>query len=121
VSRTYLEVLAEMPWGITVKGNVSLEKARQQLDQDHYGLADVKKYIYQYIAVHALSKRDKNNLTTTNHSADENSSPSTVNSTATALESSITESSDAVATSSGTGELLNGTLVGGRDNNGTFT
>ncbi len=56
--RTYLETVAELPWGKYNKSNVGLSKASKILDQDHYGIKDVKERILEYLAV--LNLKDKN-------------------------------------------------------------
>lgn len=58
VIRSYLEWLADMPWNKSTKDILELDRARQILDEDHYGLDKVKKRILQYLAVAKL----KNNL-----------------------------------------------------------
>ena len=45
VTRNYLDWLTLLPWGICSKESLDLEKARAVLDEDHYGMEDVKKRI----------------------------------------------------------------------------
>lgn len=47
----YLDWLAAMPWGIYSKDRLSLSYAERVLNQDHYGLKDVKKRILEFIGV----------------------------------------------------------------------
>ncbi|KAK3883232.1 hypothetical protein Pcinc_012433 [Petrolisthes cinctipes] len=54
VTRNYLDWLTMLPWGITSKENLDLAQARQILDEDHYGMEDVKKRILEFIAVAQL-------------------------------------------------------------------
>ncbi len=54
VIRTYLEWLADMPWKKSTKDVLDLTEARLILDEDHYGLDQVKKRILQYLAVAKL-------------------------------------------------------------------
>ncbi len=54
VTRNYLEVLTELPWGIHTPDNLDLEHARQTLDRDHDGLEDVKDRMIEFLAVGAL-------------------------------------------------------------------
>ncbi|KAJ5764457.1 hypothetical protein N7533_003138 [Penicillium manginii] len=59
VCRTYLENLAEIPWTkVTADqlGPDTLKKARQQLDEDHYGLERIKKRLLEYLAVLRLKQ-----------------------------------------------------------------
>ncbi len=54
VIRTYLDWLASMPWKKSTKDELDLKRAREILDEDHYGLEQVKKRILQYLAVAKL-------------------------------------------------------------------
>ena len=42
VTRNYLDWLTSLPWGHTSEENFDLAWARQVLDEDHYGLKDIK-------------------------------------------------------------------------------
>ena len=42
VTRNYLDWLTSIPWGIHSKENFDISQARQVLDDDHYGLQDIK-------------------------------------------------------------------------------
>ena len=54
VSRNYLDWLTALPWGKYSQDSYDVEKARQILDRDHYGLEDVKDRILEFIAVGKL-------------------------------------------------------------------
>lgn len=54
VTRNYLDWLTMLPWGITSEENLNLKQAREILDEDHYGMEDVKKRILEFIAVAQL-------------------------------------------------------------------
>jgi ATP-dependent Lon protease len=54
VIRTYLDWLVSLPWGIVTPDNLDIAHARDVLDQDHYGLHDVKERILEYLAVRKL-------------------------------------------------------------------
>ena len=56
VSRTYLDWLLNMPWNITTKDVLDLKKAKEVLDEDHYGLEKPKERILEYLAVSKLTK-----------------------------------------------------------------
>lgn len=56
VSRTYLDWLLNMPWNITTKDVLDLKKAKEILDEDHYGLEKPKERILEYLAVSKLTK-----------------------------------------------------------------
>ncbi|HMK08311.1 MAG TPA: endopeptidase La, partial [Anaerolineales bacterium] len=54
VIRGYLDWLVALPWSRATPDNLDLAHARQVLDQDHYGLQDVKERILEYLAVRKL-------------------------------------------------------------------
>ncbi|CCF57271.1 hypothetical protein KAFR_0C02780 [Kazachstania africana CBS 2517] len=54
VIRNYLDWLTTLPWGITSKEQYSAAKAKNILDQDHYGMKDAKDRILEFIAVGKL-------------------------------------------------------------------
>jgi ATP-dependent Lon protease len=54
VSRTYLEWLLDLPWSVSTQDNLDIGKARENLENDHYGLDKVKKRILEYLAVRRL-------------------------------------------------------------------
>ncbi len=51
VIRTYLEYVLELPWKKSSEDKLDLEEARRILDEDHYGLEDVKERILEFLAV----------------------------------------------------------------------
>jgi ATP-dependent Lon protease len=57
--RTYLEWLAELPWAKESGGAIDVAAARAVLDEDHYGLAKVKRRILEYLAVRKLNPEGK--------------------------------------------------------------
>ena len=59
VVRTYIETLLEVPWNKTTKINVDLNKAKEILYEDHYGLNEVKERILEYLAVQKRVKKMK--------------------------------------------------------------
>lgn len=54
--RTWLDTIFELPWGIKTKTTVNLNKAKEVLDKNHYGLKEVKDRILEYIAVLKLKQ-----------------------------------------------------------------
>ncbi|THD25550.1 Lon protease mitochondrial [Fasciola hepatica] len=54
VTRNYLDWLTSLPWGLTSEEHLDLASARHILDEDHYGMEDVKKRILEFIAVSQL-------------------------------------------------------------------
>ncbi len=59
VSETYIEWILDMPWGKETEDNLHLERAREILNRDHYGLEKVKERIIEYLAVLQLKKNMK--------------------------------------------------------------
>ncbi|UCF18257.1 MAG: LON peptidase substrate-binding domain-containing protein, partial [Gemmatimonadota bacterium] len=51
VIRTYLEWIADLPWNERSDDRLDIEEARRILDEDHYGLDDVKERILEFLAV----------------------------------------------------------------------
>ncbi len=51
VVRTYIDTLLDVPWVKSTKINLDLKKAKDTLDEDHYGLKEVKERILEYLAV----------------------------------------------------------------------
>ncbi|MFA5523747.1 MAG: endopeptidase La [Tissierellales bacterium] len=56
VIRTYLDWIVDLPWGKETKDRIDIKKSREILDEDHYGLEDVKERIIEYLAVRRLAK-----------------------------------------------------------------
>jgi len=54
VIRSYLDWLIAIPWAKTTVDNLDIKHARKVLDQDHYGLKDVKDRILEFLAVRKL-------------------------------------------------------------------
>src|SRR3954464_2536842 len=54
VIRTYLEWIADLPWSQRADDNLDLAHAQTVLDEDHYGLPDVKDRVLEFLAVRQL-------------------------------------------------------------------
>ena len=57
VLRTYVETLLDLPWKKMSKDNDDIKHAERILNEDHYGLEQVKERILEYLAVRALTKK----------------------------------------------------------------
>jgi ATP-dependent Lon protease len=57
--RNWLDVMVELPWSKSSKDSLNLKKAQKILDEDHYGLEEVKERIIEYLAVRKLSEKPK--------------------------------------------------------------
>lgn len=51
ILRTYLELVIELPWRVHTEDNLEIARARQILNDDHYGLDDVKERILEHLGV----------------------------------------------------------------------
>ncbi|HVM72629.1 MAG TPA: LON peptidase substrate-binding domain-containing protein, partial [Anaerolineales bacterium] len=62
VIRSYLDWLVTLPWSQSTQDNLDIAHARQILDQDHYGLQDIKERILEFLAVRKLrlERKDEN-------------------------------------------------------------
>jgi ATP-dependent Lon protease len=60
--QNYLEVLTDMPWGKTDQTSIDLDEAQTVLDEDHYGLPDVKDRILEYLAVEKLNDKPQGSI-----------------------------------------------------------
>jgi ATP-dependent Lon protease len=56
VIRTYLDWMVSLPWSKMTDDNLDISRARKVLDEDHYGLEDVKERILEFLAVRKLRK-----------------------------------------------------------------
>ena len=59
VARAHLELVAELPWHAKTEDNLALDHAEQVLDEDHYGLEEVKERILESLAVMQLNPESK--------------------------------------------------------------
>ncbi len=57
VIRTYLETVAELPWNKRAEESLDLKRAAEILEEDHYGLGDVKDQVLEFLAVRQLRLR----------------------------------------------------------------
>ncbi|HYW06574.1 MAG TPA: endopeptidase La [Longimicrobium sp.] len=57
VIRTYLEWVADLPWNTRTVDNLELVPAEEILNEDHYGLEDVKDRVLEFLAVRQLAAR----------------------------------------------------------------
>ncbi len=59
VIRTYLDYVLELPWTKSTEDALDIPKARQVLDEDHFGLKDVKERILEHLGVLKLNPNAK--------------------------------------------------------------
>jgi ATP-dependent Lon protease len=62
ISRAYLDWLTLVPWGVKSEENNDLKHAKAVLEEDHYGLNDIKKRIIEIISVGKLTGGVKGNI-----------------------------------------------------------
>jgi len=58
----YLDWVTSLPWGMRSKERYDLNLARKRLDEDHYGLKDVKNRILEFLAVKKLKKNSEGTI-----------------------------------------------------------
>jgi ATP-dependent Lon protease len=56
VIRTFLDTVAELPWGVRTEEKLDLGEAQKILDEDHYALGDVKDRVLEFLAVRQLKE-----------------------------------------------------------------
>lgn len=59
VNRVYVEWLLELPWNRSSEDNLELERVKEVLEEDHWGLEKVKERIIGYLSVRKLKKNTK--------------------------------------------------------------
>ncbi|GMO46807.1 MAG: endopeptidase La [Termitinemataceae bacterium] len=62
ISRNYLDWIADLPWGDPAPEHFDLFTAAKILEEDHYGLKDVKNRIVEYLAVRKLRKDNNGSI-----------------------------------------------------------
>src|SRR5205085_5093424 len=55
LTRTYLDLIVELPWQKATEEHLDLGTAHQVLDEDHYGLDEIKERILEHLAVLKLN------------------------------------------------------------------
>ena len=58
VVRNYLEWIAELPWNARSEDKLELDRAKEVLESEHYGLEDVKDRVLEFLAVRKLSAEE---------------------------------------------------------------
>ncbi|RJX25047.1 MAG: endopeptidase La [Acholeplasma sp.] len=58
IIKNYLDLLVDLPWKKASKDSYDLQKVKQKLDEQHYGLDKVKERIIEYLAVKIMTKRN---------------------------------------------------------------
>jgi ATP-dependent Lon protease len=58
VARNYIDWLCELPWSRTSRDRLDIRLARKVLDDDHYGLEEVKERILEFLAVRKLAAKE---------------------------------------------------------------
>jgi len=57
VIRTYLEWITDLPWNLRTEDQLDLNRGEEILNEDHYGLEDVKDRVLEFLAVRQLAAR----------------------------------------------------------------
>ena len=56
MSKSYIDTLLSLPWGVSSPENYEIAFAQEVLDREHYGMEDVKSAILEFIAVQSLTR-----------------------------------------------------------------
>ena len=59
ITRSYLELVLELPWNTVTEDHLDLAHVRAVLDEDHYGIQDVKERILEHLAILKLNPEAK--------------------------------------------------------------
>ncbi|MFV0436319.1 MAG: S16 family serine protease [Desulfopila sp.] len=62
VGVNYIDLLVDLPWNVTTKGNLELARARDILDERHHGLAQVKQRILEFLAAKTLRQKAQQSI-----------------------------------------------------------
>lgn len=62
VVRTYLDCIVDLPWSKSTKDSLDIPKAKEALDQNHFGLDKVKERILEYLSVRKLNPKKKGQI-----------------------------------------------------------
>ncbi|MCK4265069.1 endopeptidase La [Candidatus Babeliales bacterium] len=58
VIRNYLDWIISLPWGVYTKDNLEIKDAKENLDNDHFGLKEIKDRILDYLSVRKLKENN---------------------------------------------------------------
>ena len=55
VSQNYIEYMLDLPWGVYDPSDIDIKRARKVLEEDHYGLEEVKQRLIEFLAVRSVA------------------------------------------------------------------
>ena len=117
VIRTFLEWITELPWSARTEDKLDLARSQEILEEDHYGLNDVKDRVLEFLAVRKLQQERFGNVVEGDEAsaadadgADATSAAVTAGEAVTAEEAVTTEEADAAEEADGEGP----TMLGGK-------
>ena len=59
VSQNYIEYMLDLPWGVQDESRIDLRKAKKVLEEDHFGMKEVKDRLIEYLAVRSVTEKLK--------------------------------------------------------------
>ena len=62
IIKNYLDWMTELPWAVTTEDNTDVKRARSILEEDHFGLKDVKERILEFLSVKKLNPEGKGTI-----------------------------------------------------------
>lgn len=59
VSQNYIEYMLDLPWGVYDESEINIKRARKVLEEDHFGMKEVKERLVEYLAVRSVTEKLK--------------------------------------------------------------
>ena len=59
VSQNYIEYMLELPWGVEDESSIDIKKAKKVLEEDHFGMKEIKDRLLEYLAVRSVTENLK--------------------------------------------------------------
>ena len=60
ITKKYIDWICNLPWDKKTEDNLDLNKVKETLDKNHYGMENIKKRVLEYISLIAVQKKNLN-------------------------------------------------------------